>query len=313
MKVLSLDMGGTHIGCAVVEDKKLLASSEISLSGTQSLEAVLPLLELELARLTEKAGVSFNECSGVAIGFPAVVDFRTSTVLSLMPGKYNDARELDLAGWCKKAFGLPMAIENDARMALLGEWFAGAAEGYNDVVMLTLGTGIGGSAMMDGKLLRGAHAYAGSVGGHFVVDLNGRNCKCTGIGCAEAEASGSTLPEIARGWRGFAQSALNDGTAINFKALFSEAAKGDGVAVEIRERCLRVWAANATTQVHAYDPDVIVIGGGVMRSADVIIPYIQEYVNAHTWAEWGKPRILAAKLGNDAAFLGGVPLVMEKG
>jgi glucokinase len=72
-----------------------------------------------------------------------------------------------------------------------------------------------------------------------------------------------------------------------------------------------VWAANVVTQVLAYDPEVVVIGGGVMRSADVIIPFIQSYVDAHTWAVWGKPRILAAKLGNDAALLGGVPLMAE--
>lgn len=310
MRVLSLDMGGTHIGCAVVEDRKLLATSELSFSGHQHLVEMLPLIEQEMGRLLQSIGLQFGECDGLAIGFPGIVDYREGRVLGTL-GKYDDAPGVDIAGWCKTAMGLPMAIENDARVALLGEHYVGAAQGYTDVVMLTLGTGIGGTAMMEGRLLRGIHAHAGSVGGHFVVDLEGRECKCGGIGCSEAEASGSTLPEIARGWDGFAESSLNDGEWVNFRTVFTAAEKGDRVSVEIRDRCLHVWAANVVTQVLAYDPEVVVIGGGVMRSADVIIPFIQNYVDAHTWAVWGKPKILAAKLGNDAALLGGVPLMVE--
>ncbi len=310
MKVLSLDMGGTHVGCAVVEDDKLLGSSEISLHGELRLAKVLPMMEQEMLRLARSIDVDISECRGVAIGFPGIVDFRTSHIMSTL-GKYDDAPGIDIGAWSKKAFGLPMGIENDARMALLGEHYVGAAVGQTDVVMLTLGTGIGGTVMMDGRLVRGAHAHAGSLGGHFVVDLNGRKCKCSGIGCSEAEASGSTLPEIARGWPGFAESCLNDGAPTNFKALFSGAAKGDRVASEIRDRCLHVWAANVVTQVLAYDPAIVVIGGGVMRSADMIIPFIQNYLNEHSWVVWGKPRVLAAKLGNDAALLGGVPLMRE--
>ncbi len=310
MKVFSLDMGGTHIGCAVVEDDRLLASGEISFTGAQSLRALLPVIEQELRRLTHSLDMKPSDTAGLAIGFPGIVDFRTSTILSDI-GKYADAQSIDIGEWCQSALGIPMAIENDARMALLGEHYVGAAVGQDDVVMLTLGTGIGGTVMMEGRLLRGAHAHAGSIGGHFVVDFNGRHCKCGGIGCAEAEASGATLPDIARRWKGFAESSLNNGGPANFKMLFSEAAKGDQVAIEIRERCLHVWAANVVTNVLAYDPEIVVIGGGVMQSANVIIPYIQNYLDTYSWVVWGKPRVLAAKLGNNAALLGGVPLLME--
>jgi glucokinase len=310
MRVLSLDMGGTHIGCAVVEDDKLLATGDISFSGAQSLRALLPVIEQELRRLTQSVGMLPSDTAGLAIGYPGIIDFRTSTILSDI-GKYADGPGIDIGAWSQKTLGIPMAIENDARMALLGEHYVGAAVGQDDVVMLTLGTGIGGTVMMGGRLVRGAHAHAGSVGGHFVVDLNGRNCICGGIGCAEAEASGSTLPDIARKWKGFAGSSLNNRDPTNFKALFEEAAKGDQVAVEIRERCLHVWAANVVTQALAYDPEIVVIGGGVMRSSDVIIPFIQNYIDNHSWLVWGKPRILPAKLGNNAAFLGGVPLMIE--
>jgi len=94
--------------------------------------------------------------------------------------------------------------------------------------------------------------------------------------------------------------------------LFENAHRGDGVAVAIRDRCLNIWAADAVGLVHMYDPEVIVIGGGVMKSADVIIPYVQEYVSKHAWTPWGKVQVRAAELGNNAGLLGAIPLLAEK-
>jgi glucokinase len=93
-------------------------------------------------------------------------------------------KDIDLAEWFIENVGLPARIENDARMALLGESYAGAARGFTDVVMMTLGTGIGGVAMIEGKLLRGKHAQAGCLGGHIPAVFNGRPCTCGAIGCA---------------------------------------------------------------------------------------------------------------------------------
>jgi len=311
MKALSLDMGGTHIGCAVVEDRRILASDGMSCDSAQSAESLLPSLTNVLHSLLHQAGVTTSECAGIAIGFPGIVDARTGKILSTLK-KYEDAMHLDLAGWCKAAFSLPMRIENDARMALLGETYAGAAQGHTDVVMMTLGTGIGGAAMMQGKVLRGAHSQAGSLGGHLVVDFEGHLCSCGNIGCAEAEAAGWSMPQIARDWPGFSESTLPQSGDIDFLALFQQAENGDRVAIAVRDRCLQVWAANAVSQVHAYDPAVIVLGGGIMKSAHVVQPFVEQYVHRHAWAAWGKPAVRAAMLGNDAAFLGAVPLLSEE-
>src|SRR5439155_23768344 len=116
--------------------------------------------------------------------------------------------EMELATWSRDTFGLRLCIENDARMALLGESYEGAARGFSDVVMMTLGTGIGGVTMIEGKLLRGKHSQAGCIGGHFPVLFSGRPCSCGGIGCAEAEASGWSLPAVVNDWPGIASSAL---------------------------------------------------------------------------------------------------------
>ena len=93
--------------------------------------------------------------------------------------------------------------------------------------------------------------------------------------------------------------------------LFDSADDGDQVALEIRQRCLEVWAANAVALIHAYDPEVVIMGGGVMRRADVIVPFVQDHVNRHAWAAWGAPVVRAAELGERAALLGAVPLLVE--
>lgn len=310
MFALSLDMGGSHIGCAVVRDRAILASSSLASAGAGSLESLLPEIEQELRRLLTESRAGASECAGLAMGLPSVVDVRTGRIHSNFK-KYEDATDLDLAGWCRAAFGVPLRMENDARMALLGEQYAGAAQGFDNVVMITLGTGIGGAAMILGRLLRGAHAQAACLGGHLSVNFQGRPCICGNIGCAEAEAGGWSLPGIACDWPGFAQSALARVPQIDFRTLFAAASDGDRVAVEVRQRCLEVWAANAVTLVNAYDPEVVVMGGGVMNSAAVIIPFVQDYVTKHAWGAWGKPQVRAAALGDGAALLGAVPLLEE--
>lgn len=303
-------MGGTHIACAVVSDKRVLAQDSIASGGARSLEALLPQLQSRLEALLRKTGLAASECSGLAIGFPGVVDFRTGAIYATFK-KYEDAPRIDLAGWSQRAFGLPMRIESDARMALLGEWYAGAAEGNDDIVMLTLGTGIGGAAMMHGRLVRGKHALAGSMGGHFPVEIDGRICVCGNPGCAEAEAAGWSMPLVARGWPGFAESSLAALPEIGFRDLLEHAQRGDHVAAAVLERCLHVWGANAIANFNAYEPDVIVIGGGVMQSAGQILPSLKQYIDRYVFAPSGKPTICAAKLGNDAGLIGAVPLLSE--
>lgn len=310
MLALSLDMGGTHIGCAVVRDKEILATESLATKNAQSLAAMLPAIEATLRGLLRGCGEKLDSCGGVAIGFPAIVDARTGRILSTLK-KYEDVKDLDLTAWSREVFGTPMRIENDARMALLGEQFAGCVQDARDVVMMTLGTGIGGAAMLEGKLLRGAHAQAGCLGGHMPVDYRGRLCSCGNIGCAEAEAAGWSLPGIVRDHPRFAESTLAGVEAIHFRALFDAADAGDAVALDVRQHCLEVWSADAVALIHAYDPEVVVIGGGVMHRADVILPFVQNHVDKHAWTAWGKPQVRAAGLGEHAGLLGAVPLLTE--
>ena len=310
MKALVVDLGGTHAGCGLVEDSRILAHESLDTARAKSLAAFLPMISEVLRSLVRQTGLRLEDVSGVAVGMPCIVDSRAMRALATH-GKYDDAKEIDLCAWSQKEFGLPLRLENDARMALLGESFGGAAKGFSDVVMMTLGTGIGGVVMMEGKLIRGTHFQAGCLGGHLPVLFDGRRCTCGNVGCAEAEASGDSLAAVVNSWPGVAGSSLVKYSTFGFKELFAEAVAGDRVAREVRDRCLKIWAANAVAMIHAYDPELLVIGGGVMKSANVILPAIEAHVHQYAWTPWGKVQVRAADLGNNAALLGGVPLLSE--
>lgn len=312
MKALVVDCGGSHAGCGLVEDDRLIAAERIEIGSALSLRAILPQIAEAFRQLLARADVAASSCGGVVMGLPSIVDARTGKVLDSR-SKYTDAMGIDLVEWSRNEFGLALRAENDARLALLGESFTGAARGFSNVIMMTLGTGIGGTTMIEGKLLRGKHSQAGCLGGHLPVLFDGRRCMCGAVGCAEAEGSSWALPLIAKDWKGISESKLAPmAERLNFEQLFDAADAGDAAALEIRERCLNVWSVAAVAMIHAYDPEILVMGGGVMKREAEVVPYMQKYLDAHAWTDWGKVQVKAARLGNDAALLGAVPLLRER-
>ncbi len=312
MKALAVDLGGSHATCALVEDGTLVTTETVAAKGTGGLRSALADIERAIQLVLDRAGARASQCAGVAFSFCGLVDTDHGRILSTN-AKYDDGPSLDLPGWCQSAFGLPVKLENDARLALLGEWHAGAARGHDDVVMMTLGTGIGGAAMLGGRLLRGRHYQAGCLGGHLPVAFEGRRCTCGAIGCAEAEASSVALPEVCRATDGFEVSALAREPRLTYEALFRHAVSGDSVALQVRDRCLHVWATAAIGMIHAYDPEMLILGGGVMRSGATVLPFIQSYVGRHAWTPWGKVEVRCAALGEHAALLGAIPLLTREG
>ena len=127
----------------------------------------------------------------------------------------------------------------------------------------------------------------------------------------EAEASGWALPLIAKDWPGFQHSRLATLDRIDFRSVFEFAREGDSVAAAVRDRCLHVWACGTVGLIHAYGPELVVIGGGVMRSGDIILPYIRDYASKYSWTPSGTVLILPAALGNDAGLLGAIPLLTD--
>jgi glucokinase len=277
-----------------------------------SIKAVLPELEVELRSLISKSGVEGRKIAGVVLGICAIAD-GTRSVLAAN-GKYVDAVGFDFAGWSESSFGLPCRVENDARLALLGEHFAGVAKGYDDAALVTLGTGIGGAVMLGGKLLQSVGHRAGGLAGHLGVKWDGRTCSCGNCGCAEAEASTSVLDALCREMKGFAKSILETSErAIDFRSLFDAVDAGDAFAQEVLNRCIEVWSALAVTLIHAYDPQIIVFGGGVLQRHEAILPRIREHVCSHAWVERDSVKIVPAQLGSSGALLGALPLLRRRG
>lgn len=304
MITLACDVGGTRIKLGLVRGARVLARSEIPAEAGRGLANAMPRIVRRGRSLCRETGVAPGQLAGFALSFPGIIEPRTERILSTPAGKFDDARDLDVAAQIRRELGLPAFVCNDANAALAGEWRFGAARGCRSAVMMTLGTGIGTSAIIGGVPLRGQHGQAGCLGGHLTINLNGDPCPCGNIGCAESEASTWALSIQARAHSGFPTSALARERILDFSTLFRVGARGDALAVELRDRSLRVWAATLVSLIHAYDPEIAVIGGGIMGSANTILPRLRRYVAGHAWTPWGRVKVRKAALGNDAGLVG---------
>ncbi|SDE91235.1 ROK family protein [Terriglobus roseus] len=307
---IGIDLGGSHVSIGIVREHSLLTSRDIPVKATRGLAPLLPDIRNTVLSLLQEVALLPSDCMGIALSLPSLVDFYARKIASVND-KYPDAQTINLEAWCNEAFGLPIAVENDARMALLGEAVAGSAQQSKDVVMLTLGTGVGCAVMLNGKLMRTAAPQGGNLGGHIPVRLDGRPCTCGAIGCMESEASGWALPLIARERADFHLSALSRETTIDFETVFRHSDAGDELAQQLLQHCIHVWSVGAVGLVHAYGPELMVFGGGVSTRAGDVLPAIHAYVQRHAWAPAGDVKIVQAQLGNRSPLYAAIPLLEE--
>jgi glucokinase len=312
MMVLACDLGGTRMKIGVVRDGVVLAQTVEPANSRQGLAPQLPVLKAACLRLLAGLNFTTRDCAGFSVAFPSLVDTKTGRVRTEY-GKFADAMNLDLRDWSQRELGLPLAIENDARMALIGEWRAGAGRGCNNLVLITLGTGLGVCAMIEGRLMRGKHDQAGVLGGHMTVRYDGgRECSCGNAGCAEAEASTAYLAVMAKDRPDFATSTLARDPVLDFAAVFKHARSGDPCALALRDHSIHVWATLVVNMIHVCDPEIVILGGGIMASADVILPAIRQHVSRRAHTPWGKVQVVASALGEKAALVAGEWLIHEQ-
>lgn len=308
MNTIAIDLGGTIIKAGLLDSKKLLGSVTEKATSGKGLKNNLPEIEKMIGRLLEDHRVEAKEILGIGFSFPGLVDSAQNRVLSTNK-KYNDAPALDLPRWAKETWNLPLYLENDARMALLGEWQYGAGQGIENIVMVTLGTGIGTAVLIEGKLLKGKHFQAGNLGGHFTVNYRGVACTCGNIGCMESEVATWRLPELIKSNDGYNSSALKTEELLDYEALFRNAAQNDFLANNVLNHCFSVWSAGLISMIHAFDPEIMILGGGIMKSAPVILPELQKRVDQYAWTPWGEVKLLKARNINEAALFGADYLV----
>ena len=298
-----MDLGGTKIKLGLVKDGKILCTADTDANSKNGLSERLPVIKNLMNDLLAQSGINLNDVAGIGISIPGIVDSKQKKILSI-DNKFNDAPALDLSAWAYENWQIQIQLENDARSALIGEWQYGKGKGYDNVVLITIGTGVGSSAVIEGKVLRGKHFQAGCLGGHFTININGQKCNCGNYGCVEVEASTWNIERIAKASENFHSSVLTGENKIDFESIFRCAANKDALAMRLRDQCIDVWGACAVNLIHAYDPEILIVSGGVMASAGYIIPHLQNKVNEHAWTPWGKVKIEAAENINTAALLG---------
>ncbi len=305
--VIAIDIGGTFVKIGLVENAKVIVKTAIKSQPQEDFNKTIWAIEKTINTLLEEHSFSKNDIEGIGIGFPGLVDSVAMKVLSTNK-KYDDAIDFNFVNWGKSAFNTSLFLENDARVALLGEWQFGAGKGVDNIVMVTFGTGIGSATLLEGKLLKGKHFQAGNLGGHFTINVNGFECTCGNLGCVEAEASTWKLADLLKSDPRYTNS-LIQGNQLDFESLFKYAAAGGELSKTVRDHCLEVWSAGVINQIHAYDPELVILGGGIMKSADVIIPFIKNKVKKHAWTPWGEVQIKQSRIPNRSALLGAYYLV----
>lgn len=305
---IGVDFGGTRIKLGLVSDGKLIADANIEAASELTFEQRLTAIALEMNRLLSTGS---HKLTGIGFAFPGIVNFHSGKILSKYV-KYPGAENVNLNEWAQANFGVPVAVENDARAALVGEWKHGAGVGSTDLVLVTLGTGVGTGVLVNGAPLRGKNFVGGNLGGHSTINFEGVICNCGNIGCVESESSTWALTQIAAQSPEFKTSKLAELELVDFKNLFELAAEKDALAEKLLDRCLKVWSLCVINLVHAYDPEKVIFGGGIMKSSHMILPYIKQMLDKHSWISSADVELVVASQPDYAGILGVYELLKQK-
>ncbi len=303
MTIIGIDLGGTRIKIGLWHEGEISAIEILKSESQKGLLFHLEQIDAVIERLLKTK--NNPPLDGVSLAFPGLVNTETKRIVATNQ-KYDDATEIDLESYYNQKWNAAFFIDNDSRLAAIGEWKYGVGKGFDDIVMVTFGTGIGTGVIMEGKLIRGKHYQAGCLGGHIIVNYEGRKCSCGNIGCVEAEASTWNLDDQLRADPLFSHSQLAHQKNIDYEYLFQMAREGDPLAIKFRNRCLKIWSAGIINYIHAYDPEIVILGGGILNSSQDIIPILQQNIDQFAWTPWGKVILKLSELKEKASILGGV-------
>lgn len=308
---IGIDMGGTNIRLALVaDDGAIVGSRRHKTSAQEGKDAIIARLSSEAGDLISE-GKNHGAVIGIGIGAPGLIEKGIVRVSPNLPG-WNDVPLQELL---EKALLLPVVLENDANAVAYGEMRAGAGKGLNSLVCITLGTGVGGGLILDGKIWRGAFGMAGEVG-HMVVEPTGIKCSCGNTGCLEAYASATGIVRMAKEAvrRGEATgSSWADMDNLTTELLQGFAEQGDCAAIRIFEEAGRYLGIGMTSLLHLLNPEAVIIGGGVARSWNLFSPSMRKEITGRCFKEIvDRTKILPASLGDNAGMLGAARLAFEK-
>lgn len=311
--IVGVDIGGTRLKGGVIDDRgAILARAVESARPRQSLRGFERQLDGLVSRLLGAAGGA-PAAIGAAITGP--VDPEVGCVY--LPGKIRGLDRHRTVPYLRKRWRVPVLADNDGRLAAYAEWRAGAARGVDNVVVLTLGTGIGSGVILDGRLLTDRHRQRGTQCGHFVIDLGGPRCLTGVCGTGESLASVTALVHDVRGAlaRGLPACfpARIPAHEITFREVVGAVRRQDPVVTEIFERWLDRFTAVLLNAFYAYTPELVVLAGGPMKAAPHFLRQIEARLNAAAFrVPVGYPiPIRVARLGEDAGWIGAALRVQE--
>lgn len=314
---VGIDLGGTNIVAGVVDEAfQILVKESVKTNLPRPAEAVIDDMVMVAKKAVESAGLTMDQIDSIGVGTPGTANKETGIV------EYSNNLRWDnvpLVALLEKGLDKKVYIENDANAAAFGEYLAGAGKGYHSLVAITLGTGVGGGVITDGRILTG-FSYAGAELGHSVIVAHGRSCTCGREGCLEAYTSATGLinmtKEAMEADKASVMWKLCDGSLdrVNGKTAFDGMRAGDATASSVVDTYIDYLGIGIANFINIFQPEVLCIGGGICKEGDTLIKPLTEKVLPQTYArkEENRTKIMVAKLGNDAGVIGAAMLGQER-
>ena len=312
--IIGIDIGGSYIKSGIVKyDGEIVASMKIPTPMSVGVGSMENVFKTIAARLTEQAGITKENIIGVGVGSAGAVD---SSLGEVCFAANLTMERFPLASVAEEALGLPVKVANDANCACLGEWKFGSGKNFSDMILVTLGTGVGGGIIVDNKLLTGNRGAGGEIG-HMLLCKGGRQCSCGRKGCFEAYVSGGalvsqTIEAMQKDRKTKLWKIMDESKMITPKLIF-DMSREDKLAKKIVGDYIVNLAEGLVDLGNIFRPQAIIIGGGLSAQGDYLIAPLREYVNGHLFAKDTTPQveILQAKLGNNAGVIGAASLFVN--
>ena len=312
---VGVDLGGTNIKAGLLDAEANVSSNfSIPAEVDQGSERVAANIVEASERAIVEAGVDRGEVVGIGIGSPGPMSHRRGLVIN--PGNLPCMQNVPLRDIVSKRTGIRTTLENDANAAAWGEFWAGAGKGVSDLVMFTLGTGVGGGVITDGKLLRGFFENGAELG-HMPVNPGGRKCSCGQLGCVEAYSSAYFVARhaeelIATGRPSSLKARVDAGEMLMAEHIVEAAKAGDELAMEAWDAACRYLAVAIVIMQHVTNPERVVLAGGMIAAGEFLLEPIRRYAKDMSWVLLDdRPEIRFATLGNDAGFIGAAGCAWE--
>ena len=306
---LGIDLGGTNIVASVVDENfKILSTAKRKTNCPRPAEDIMDDIAAVALEAIEQAGLKKEDVEAAGIGSPGAIDPVNGVVCYANNLGFIN---VPVSSMLKERTGIDFYIENDANAAAYGEFLAGAGKGTKDFIMITLGTGVGGGIIIDGRIYSGSN-YAGGELGHTVIAVDGEVCTCGRMGCWEAYASATALiRQTKQAMTRYPDTIMwklvnNDIEAVSGRTAFDAMRQGDIAAKYVVDKYIEYIAVGIANNVNIFQPEILCIGGGISKEGDLLTKPIEQFVAGENYARNipKKVQIKTAQLGNDAGIIG---------